>query len=201
MKEFRHVLLILLIVASSGLAAEKASDPNYPNDPEKLLKVKWDALASVLRNKELDVEAKEKKIDKIVDPIFDFPLMAKLALGRTHWPKLTEPQREKFTELFVALLKKTYREKITLYTNEELVFKPVTKKTKSTIQIPTELMYKDKKIVMLYKLRKLGKKWMIYDVEIQGVSILLTYKSQFDDILRDGTVEELLSKLEKPSSK
>jgi phospholipid transport system substrate-binding protein len=53
---------------------------------------------------------------------------------------------------------------------------------------------------MLYKLRKVAKRWKIYDVEIQGVSILLTYRSQFDEILSRGTVEDLLSRLEKPQN-
>jgi phospholipid transport system substrate-binding protein len=51
----------------------------------------------------------------------------------------------------------------------------------------------------LYKLRKVQKAWKIYDVEIQGVSVLLTYRSQFDEILSHGTVKELLSRLEKPT--
>jgi phospholipid transport system substrate-binding protein len=50
---------------------------------------------------------------------------------------------------------------------------------------------------ILYKLYKTGERWKIYDVEIEGVSILLTYRSQFDDVLRRGSVEDLLSQLEK----
>jgi phospholipid transport system substrate-binding protein len=61
-----------------------------------------------------------------------------------------------------------------------------------------ELISKDTKVAVLYKLRKVDKCWKIYDVEIQGVSILLTYRSQFDDILSSGTVNDLLSRLEKP---
>jgi phospholipid transport system substrate-binding protein len=61
-----------------------------------------------------------------------------------------------------------------------------------------KLINKDSEITILYKLRKADKFWKIYDVEIQGVSILLTYRSQFDDILRRGTVKDLLSRLEKP---
>ena len=68
---------------------------------------------------------------------------------------------------------------------------------KTVIYIPMQLLSRDKKIAILYKLRKVDKRWKIYDVEIQGVSILLTYRSQFDDILRRGTVTDLLSKLEK----
>jgi phospholipid transport system substrate-binding protein len=176
------------------------NDPNYPADPNKLVRLKWDAVISVLENQELDQKAKDKQIDKIVSPIFDFPLMAKLSLGREHWPKFKGPQREKFTELFIKRLKTSYQEKVTLYTDEKAFFKPaVEQKNKKTIHIPMELMSREKEIAVLYKLRKVKKRWKIYDVEIQGVSILLTYRSQFDDILHSGTVEELLARLEGPA--
>jgi phospholipid transport system substrate-binding protein len=196
--------------ARTNRAARGPNDPNDlwwkkwdivakdPNDPNELLRTKWDALARVLQNKDLDQKTKEKIIDKIVSPIFDFPLMAKLTLGRTHWPKLTDPQRETFTSLFTERLKASYREKITLYKDEKLFFKPAVHKDKTTIQIPTELLSEGKKVAIVYKLRKLEKRWMIYDVEIQGVSILLTYLSQFDDILQHGTVEDLLARLAEP---
>jgi phospholipid transport system substrate-binding protein len=178
------------------------TDPNIPddpNDPEELLRYKWDAVVSILQNKDIDQEDKEKRISKIVTPIFDFPLMAKLALGRKHWPKFNPPQREKFTRLFTERLKRSYWEKIALYKDEKVLFKPKTQK-KNTIYIPSELIHEDKKVAILYKLRKVDKRWKIYDVEIQGVSILLTYRSQFDEILRRGTVEDLLSRLEKPQN-
>ena len=60
-----------------------------------------------------------------------------------------------------------------------------------------ELISKDKKVTIIHKMRKVGKKWKIYDVDIQGVSILLTYRSQFDDILSRGSVKELFDLLEK----
>ena len=174
------------------------NDPNDPNDPNELLRNKWDTIISILQKKDIDQKVKEEKVGKIVTPIFDFPLMAKLSLGRRHWPKLTPPQIEKFTQLFTERLKSSYLEKIALYQDEKILFKPTVQKNKKTINIPTELMYKDKKVDILYKLRKADKHWKIYDVEIQGVSILLTYRSQFDEILRRGTVEELLARLEKP---
>jgi phospholipid transport system substrate-binding protein len=189
------ITLIICQVVSAG--KKEPEDPNYPNDPNELIRTKWNAVISVLQNKDLDQEARVKKINKIVNPIFDFPLMAKLALGREHWPKLTDQQQERFIRLFIERLRTSYREKIALYTNEEILFKPAEKK-KSTIYIPMELTTKDKKIIVLHKLRKVDKRWKVYDVEIQGVSILLTYRSQFDDILSKGTVEDLLSRLEEP---
>lgn len=179
-----------------------AKDPNNPNE---LMAAKWDAVLKVLQAKDLDPKVKEKILDKIVSPVFDFPLMGQLALGRTHWPKLNAAQRERFTKLFVERLKTLYLEKTTLYTNEKIALKPGVQK-KNLVQIPMVLLSEDKEIAIVYKLRKAdepGKSkaslpWRIYDVEIEGVSILLTYRSQFDDILRQGTVEDLLSHLEKP---
>jgi len=185
--------LLVFLVACQGVNA----DNKDPNNTEELLRNKWDAIISILQKKDIYQKAKEKQISKIVSSIFDFPLMAKLTLGRKHWPKLTPPQRDKFTQLFTERLKKSYREKIALYKDEKVLFKPKEQK-KKTIYIPSELTYKDKKVAILYKLRKVDKRWKIYDVEIQGVSILLTYRSQFAEILRRGTVKDLLSRLEKP---
>ncbi len=187
----------LVFLSASQVVNADNKDPNDPNDPEELLQNKWDAVVSVLQNKDIDQKAKEKQISKIISPIFDFPLMAKLALWRRHWPKFTPPQREKFTRLFSERLKRSYWKKIALYKDEKILFKPKVQK-KKTIYIPSELRYKDTKVDIVYKLRKVEKRWKIYDVEIQGVSILLTYRSQFDEILRHNTVEDLLSRLEKP---
>lgn len=198
------VLLVAFQVVSSDSKdpneSNEPTDPNIPNDPnnpEELLRNKWNAVMSILQKKDIEKKAKEREISKILSPIFDFPLMSKLSLGRKHWPKFTPPQREKFTKLFTERLKSSYREKIALYKDEKVLFKPKVQKNK-TIYIPSELIHQDKKVAILYKLRKIDKRWKIYDVEIQGVSILLTYRSQFDDILRRGTVEDLLSRLEKP---
>jgi len=206
--------------AKSGSAALDANDTNElwwsrwdafvkdPNDPNELLEAKWNAVIAVLQNKELDQELKKKIIDKIISPIFDSELMAKLVLGRTHWPKLTAPQQKRFTELFAERLKNFYLEKTTLFNNEKVLFKPATQE-KNSIRIPMVLISDDKEESILYKLHKLDKTggsktngyWKIYDVEIEGISILLTYRSQFDDILRRGSVKDLFDQLEKPPAK
>ncbi len=230
-------VILVLLVSGKGVAAKQerpknaneqpqrasvkdANDPNElwwsrwdahpkdPNDPKGLLEVKWTAILKVLQAKDLEQKLKEKIIDRIVSPMFDFPLMGQLALGRTHWPKLDAAQREKFIRLFVVRLKALYLEKTALYTNEKVVLKSAVAK-KNTIQIPMTLTSEGKDITILYKLHKLDGQskskanvpWRIYDVEIEGVSILLTYRSQFDDILRRGNVQDLLAQLEKPSTK
>ena len=185
------------------LQIKLGADVKDPNDLKKLLQLKWDAIICVLQKKDIDQKAKEKQFNKIITPIFDLPLMAKLALGSKHWPKSNLPQREKYTQLFTERLKSSYWETIKLYKDEKVLFKPAVqnKKNKKTVYIPVELISKDDKTTILYKFRKVDLpqvNWKIYDVEIQGVSILLTYRAQFDDILSNGNVKDLLSQLEKP---
>jgi phospholipid transport system substrate-binding protein len=201
----------------SDSAALDANDPNGlwwrsydavvkdPNNPNELLEAKWNAIVTVIQNKELNRELKKKIIDKIMRPVFDTELMAKLVLGRTNWPKLTAPQQKRFTELFVERLKNIYLDKITLYNNEKVLFKPAMQE-KNGIHIPIVVISNGREVAILCKLHKMdetgGSKtneyWKIYDVEIEGISVLLVYRAQFDDILRRGSVKDLFDQLEKP---
>ena len=155
---------------------------------------------AVLQKKDMDQQEKDRQIIEIVTPIFDFPLMAKLSLGRKYWPGLSKEQKEKYTDLFVKRLEASYLEKLSLYTDETVVYKtPVQNERK--VEIPTEVISKDKKISMTYKLYKSKQDWKIYDMEIEGISIIVTYRSQFDQILDKGTFDDLLLKLENPENK
>jgi phospholipid transport system substrate-binding protein len=125
--------------------------------------------------------------------------MAKLVLGRTHWPKLSVPQQKRFTELFAVRLKNFYLDKTSLYQDEKVFFKPAIQ-MRTGIQIPMTLISNEKEVSILYKLHKTADCWKIFDVEIEGISILMTYRSQFDDMLRKGSVQTLLSELEKSAA-
>lgn len=169
---------------------------------EEMMRIKLDAVISVLQRKDVDPNSRNEKITKIVTPVFDFPLMAKLALGRKHWTRLTAQQQEKFTRLFVEHLKQSCLEKLMLYRDEKVVFKPaIRQKKKTQIQIPTELISKDKKILILYKLHKRDKRWKVYDIVVRGVSIIVTYRSQLDEMLRNSSVEDFFNQLEKSLTK
>ena len=178
-----------------------------PNDPNEILEAKWKAIINVLQSKDQDMEQKKKIIDKITSPIFDVDLMAKLSLGKTNWPKLTAQQQKDFTKLFAERIKSFYLEKTTLYNDQKVTFLPAIK-NRNNIYIPMKLISSEKEISILYKFHKINETekskmkiyWKIYDVEIEGVSVLLTYQSQFDDILRKGSVNDLFEQLEKPST-
>jgi phospholipid transport system substrate-binding protein len=189
MKSLLYAVLALSILSNSAIADDR-------NTVEKLLKGKLDAVLLVLQNQKLDQQAKKDEISTIIMPVFDFPLMAKLTLGRKHWPGMTKEQQAKFTELFIRLLKESYLEKISLYTDERIVFHESVQ-VKRKVHIATDLISKDNKISMLYKFYKSKHGWRIYDIEIEGISLIVTYRSQFDQVLNEGTVDDLIIKLEK----
>ena len=192
MKSLLYSVFILLVMTQTVGADDK-------DVAKELLESRIEAAIAALHKKDLDQQEKNKQVVEIVTPIFNFPLMAKLSLGRKYWPGLTKEKRQRFTELFTKRLKETYLGKLTLYTDQTVVYKtPVQVKRK--IKIPTELVSKDNKISMLYKFHKSKHSWMIYDIEVQGVSIISTYRSQFDQVLSKGTIDELLLKLENPKN-
>jgi len=193
MKRLLYAILVLFITAQTGLTDDK-------NSAKKILAGKLDAAMAVLQKKDMGQQEKDRQIIEIVRPIFDFPLMAKLSLGRKYWPGLSKEHKVKFADLFIKRLEASYLEKLSLYTDETVVYKtPVQNGRK--VEIPTEVISKDKIISMTYKLYKSKRNWKIYDMEIEGISIIVTYRSQFDQILDKGTFEDLLLKLETPENK
>jgi len=193
MKNLFYAVLFTLIFSQAAVADDK-------KDAEELLKGKLESVIFVLEKKDIDQQAKKKEIVEIVTPMFNFSLMSKLTLGKKHWPGFTKEQKERFTELFTKRLKDSYLDKMMLYTDEKIEYKESVQVGKK-VQIPTILTSKNNKISMLYKLYKSKQGWRIYDIEIQGVSLISTYRSQFDEILRSKTVDDLLAKLEKPENK
>ena len=188
MKALLYAVLSLLFVCQAVIAQNKPS-------AEELLKENLAAVFAVLQKPDLNQEAKNQKIIDIVNPMFDFSLTAKLTLGRKYWPGLTPEQQESFTQLFIKRLRASYIDRITLYTDEKVLYEsPI--EINQKIHIPTYLVSKDKKISILYKFYNSESNWKIYDLEIQGVSIIRSYQSQFYEILKTGTFDDLLTKLE-----
>ena len=180
---------LLVLLMCGPLAADNV------RDVQDLLKQRLDAVLVVLQNQDKTLEAKKAEISDIVTPLFDFPLMAKLTLGRKHWPTMTRDQQDKFTALFVDLLRKTYLDRVSQYSDEQVVIKNAAEVNRK-VHILTDLFSKGDNIEMLYKFYRAGDGWKIYDVEIQGVSLIVSYRNQFDQILSEGTINDLIRQLE-----
>jgi len=186
------ITLIGLLIFTSPVIADELEEV------ETFLSKKLSSTTRLLQNKDLPLKEKKKKILGIVREAFDFPLMAKLSLGRKYWPGLSMGEKKRFTELFVHRLQVSYVDKLDLYKDEEVTInKSIHVKRK--IHVLTSIISGTNEINMLYKFYKSKKRgWLVYDIEIQGVSLITTYRSQFNEILRTGTIDDLFIKLEKP---
>lgn len=189
MRALLYTAFSLLILSQTVIADDKIA-------AEEFLKSKLDSVFEVLQKENLEQQAKNKAVVEIVTPMFDFALMAKLSLGKKHWPGLTKEKQDRFTELFVSRLRQSYLNKLTTYTDEEIIYEPPVE-VKKKIHIPTRLISKGREISMLYKFYNSNNSWKVYDIEIQGVSIIRSYRSQFNEILQRGTMDDLFEKLEK----
>jgi phospholipid transport system substrate-binding protein len=184
-------LITFLIITLASCVSVYADDVK---DAEKLLKGAIDEVVAVLNKEDIEADQKKDKVKEIVSPLFDFPLMAKLSLGKKVWFKLKAEEQEKFTDLFIKRIKDSYIEKMIRYTNEEILFETPSHEERK-IEIPTVLISNGNRYAMLYKMYNSKKGLKIYDLEVQGVSLVKSYRSQFEEVLKEGTINDIMLKL------
>ena len=188
MKKIACLLLVLLLLSQTAVA-------DVESEAAKLLKRSVDKIFTVLSDKELSIDQKKSKVIEITSPVFGLSLMAKLSLGKEHWSQFNAKQRTEFIDLFTDLFENFYIDKLDFFSNETVVFQPATIVKQNKVLIQTALISKGTQYSMLYKMFKTKNGWRIYDFEIEGVSILRSYRSQYHHFLKKGGIEGLLAKM------
>ena len=184
------ISLFTVFFAAATLSADEVSEI------QAMTKEKVDLVIQTLKDTSLSKKEKKEGILKTIDGLFDFNLMARLSLGKKDWKALSKAKRKEFSMLFVERLKQSYLDKLDLYTDEEVVVGEAKLTKKNRVEVLTYLITKDDKKEMTYKLYKSKKKrWMVYDVDVLGVSIVQTYRSQFSGILKKESMEQLMERM------
>jgi len=175
-----------------------AWSPAWPGVATDQLKVSVDQVIRTLEDPALQSEPKRQErrtsIRKEADKIFDFEETAKRALGR-HWQSLSEKDRQEFVPLFADLLERAYISKIERYSGEKITYagdsvdgELATVKTRFTTKKGTE-------IPVDYRMLRRGDRWLVYDVNVEGVSLVANYRTQFDKIIQTASYQELVAKM------
>ncbi len=142
-------------------------------------------------NKALD---RRRAVRKIADDIFDFNEIARRSLGR-HWQSLTDKQREEFVSLFSDLLERSYISKIELYGGEKILYASE-RMDGDIVSVATRIITKNGTEVPIdYRMLKRGDRWLVYDVNIEGVSLVSNYRTQFNKIIQTASYNDLVQKL------
>lgn len=138
-----------------------------------------------------------KLVDKIILPHIDFQKMAKLALGK-NWRKANTAQKKSFTAAFRQLLVRTYSKSLSEYTGQKLIYLPFKMKkgaTKATVK--TEIDQKSGfPIPVTYSLFLKGSAWKVYDIKIDGLSLVTNYRGSFAKEIRAKGMAALIKKLQ-----
>ena len=182
-------IALTLAIACSLFAIEKKNIVS-------LMKLKTDKISSIMVLKELTPKEKATQIFPLLEEIFDYELMAKLSLGKTNWTKMSKMQRTEFIQAFISHLKNEYISKISYYTDEKLKILGLKEVNEKRVSLLTKLVGDKDTYDITYKFyKKRGDNWLIYDIDIIGISLIQSYKAQFSTILQAKSFKSLIEKI------
>ncbi|MGP1485725.1 MAG: Tgt2/MlaC family protein [Campylobacter sp.] len=185
--KFLKPILVLFLSTSLFAMSEQEIKPNLQTATAQAIEI--------LRDKTLDDSSKANKIYAIFDPYFDYEQMAKIALSK-RYKTLNDEQKMKFNKAFEDRLKASYVDKLLGYTDQKVVFKDSFKPKPDRNWLSGELINGSEIYGFVYKLYDAKERgWLIYDIEILGVSILQTYRSQFESLMDNESFDGLIEKL------
>lgn len=137
---------------------------------------------------------------KIILPHVDTAAMSRLALGRDNWKKASPKQRKKFIDEFTTLMIRTYSSALAAYTDQSIKFRPIRGGVgdRKRIQVDSLILQQGgPSIPVNYRLVLRGKNWKVYDMTVDGVSMVQSFRSQFSNEISKGGMDGLLSAMEK----
>ena len=168
-------------------------------DINSMVKKKVAVIFDLLGKQDIEKNERNEKIVGELNEIMDFQLAAYLSLGK-HWKKISKTQKKEFVETFQQYINNYIVEKIDLYTNQTIDIgdSKIVKKGRAELEIG--ILSGGETLQVNFKLRKNKKKeWRVFDVDIEGVSLITTFRSQFSGVLKNSSFEELLEKLKNPT--
>ncbi|HCC55437.1 MAG TPA: organic solvent tolerance ABC transporter substrate-binding protein [Desulfobulbaceae bacterium] len=172
-------------------------------DPVVFLKDAVDEIISILQDEKLSAQnrrvERKKLMVAIVEKKFDFREMSMRALAK-HWQERNPAEQDRFVSLFKTLLENTYLAKIETYSGEKVTFKKAALQGNKAI-VYSDLIRKNVQTPVNYKLKNIDDRWMVYDVEVEGVSLVNNYRTQFASILSKENFAGLIARLEEKVSK
>ncbi len=179
------VLILLAYNAQAGVATDR-------------IKTATDKLIKIVSNNDLNPpEMADKRalmIREAVDKVFDWAAFSQRALGR-HWKELNKKEKEEFIPLFGKLIEQTYMDKTRQYSGQQMNFinEELDEKYGS---VDAEVIIKnDVNVPIQFRVLKKNETWFIYDVKIEGISLVNNYRVQFNNIINKSGYTELVSKL------
>lgn len=219
MKIRRKIFMLLVIGLCASVAflpgsatagTSEQEDEEQPESPEEMVKSNTEKVLSIFRDPELAGEGhrkeRRKKVREAVQDVFDWAAISRSAVGRKWWD-FSDEQKEQFTEAFRQLLENSYLKRIEENTDAKIDYLGAEEDDGDWEVDIKAVASNGREVPISYKLYSLNAEerqkkdaqypWLIYDVDIEGVSLVSNYRSQFRDILMNRSIDELIEQIRK----
>jgi len=167
----------------------------YAATPKETVEAGVNNLLKTLGDPAFKAKSEDERIAIIgteIETVFDFKELSRRTLGK-HWKKMSADQRTEFVELFKQLLQGVYADRLLAYSDQKVIFDKEIMLKKGRAEVQSYLQTSDgKKIPLFYRMTDKSGSWKVYDIIIEGVSMVKNYRTQFREILAKNSPEKLL---------
>jgi phospholipid transport system substrate-binding protein len=198
----RNVLKRVMVVSVAFVLFAYSVFAFAEQSPVDLLKSLADQMIHALKENKASLKSNPSLVysfaNRIVVPHADLEEMSKRVLPPNTWRQATPDQQRRFKKEFTSLLVRTYASALSDYTNEIVEFYPVRGgyEGKSNVQVNSKIIRSDgPSVPVSYRLVRKGSSWMLFDMSVEGISLLESFRSQFADKLSQGNMEGLIQQL------
>lgn len=175
------------------------ASPGASLSPTETVKTTIDEVFRILSDEKMkqpeQLAARRKLLEQVIGSRFDYKEMSKRSLA-AHWRNLTEAEQTEFVALFKAFLSDSYAGKIEAYSGEDVQYLNERRKD-GFAEVQTKIVSTKVDFPMDYRLLNKSGGWFVYDVVVDGISLVKNYRSQFKKIIRTSSYEDLVEKLRK----
>lgn len=199
----KYILALFAVISAvAGLTAVYAQSGAPQSNPVALLQYVADNMISGLKTNKASLKTKPSVVYnlayKYVVPYADVPEMAKRVIPPSVWNSSTPAQRMKFQKEFTRTLIRTYASALSAYEDQAIQFFPVRGgyAGAKTVVVNSEITSSSRDTVRVsYRLLRIGSVWRLYDMSVEGVDMLESFRSQFADILSQGNMDKLIARM------
>jgi phospholipid transport system substrate-binding protein len=195
MKIIRTILFAVGVLLSPIIIAQ--------NSPVPMLEQTANSIIAALRDNKASLKSNPNIIYKAVEahllPIVDVAGMSRSVLGRQAWNKATAAQRAQFSKAFTRLVIRTYSSPLAQYSDESVQFLPIRGSLNSRFLRVNSIIVRaeGQNISLSYSLVNKNGQWKVYDLSVEGVSLLQSFRSQFAAALQNSSMDDVIKEMEK----
>ena len=200
----RRLVVMVLRTMLVAVWLVSAMVPGYAGAPTDLMKATIDDVLRIVRENELKqpsrADERRQMLERAVEARFDYQEMSRRALGAP-WNALSDQEKQEFVTLFRTLLTNSYADKIETYSGEGVQYVNERLMDKDYAEVRTKVLSGKTEIPLDYRLINKANDWRVYDVVVDGVSLVNNYRGQFAKIIRSSSYADLVEQLRKKSEK